>query len=130
MLVYNGGTVCDDYFDQFAADAICSLLGYEGGGSEWASGRSSWDIQSTYLIGLDDVRCRNSSWSSCSYSESQHNCDHSEDVFLTCRSQQTIGTLLMFRKLGYCITLDTVWRSKLLEKQSSIYVYFSLRIPG
>ena len=83
LLIYNGGTVCDDYFDQNAADAICSLMGFASSGSEWNSS-SSWSIQSEYKIFLDDVECSNASWASCDYSES-HNCGHSEDVFLSCR---------------------------------------------
>ena len=83
LLLYKSGTVCDDGFDQNAADAICSLLGYLATGSEWTSGSEIWGIQSTYRIKLDDVNCQTNFWSSCTYSE-YDNCGHSEDVFLTC----------------------------------------------
>ena len=82
LLLFNSGTVCDDGFSQNAADAICSLLGYPSNGSKWTSG-SKWSIQSDYSIKLDEVNCWTNSWSICTYSESP-NCDHSEDVFLTC----------------------------------------------
>ncbi|XP_063681810.1 deleted in malignant brain tumors 1 protein-like isoform X2 [Bolinopsis microptera] len=84
LLIYNDGTVCDDNFDQNAADAICSLLGYQANGSSYESG-SRYPLQEEYSIALDDVSCRNNTWSSCTYS-SLHNCGHSEDVFLTCIS--------------------------------------------
>ena len=82
LLLYKNGTVCNDDFDDNAANAICSLMGYAASGSEWTSA-SKWSIQSDYSINMDNVNCRTSSWSTCTYSES-HNCGHGEDVFLTC----------------------------------------------
>ena len=29
LLLYNDGTVCDDYFNDYAAVAICQAMGYE-----------------------------------------------------------------------------------------------------
>ena len=75
--------MCDDGFNQNAADAICSLMGYPNTGSEWTSGEVKWSIQTIYSITLDDVNCQTSSWSSCTYSETD-NCGHGQDVFLTC----------------------------------------------
>ncbi|KAL5253614.1 hypothetical protein ACHWQZ_G013415 [Mnemiopsis leidyi] len=86
LLLYNGGTVCDDYFDQNAADAICSWMGFDSRGSKWTT-LEAWSIKSDYEITLDDVRCSSASWSNCTYSRS-HNCGHSEDVFLACREIQ------------------------------------------
>ena len=82
MLLYNGDTVCDDYFDSNAADAICREMGYADAVGRWNSG---WyhDYQNGYDIGLDDVLCESGSWSSCTFIES-HNCGHHEDVFLAC----------------------------------------------
>ena len=82
LLLYNGGTVCDDGFDQNAADAICSLLGYAASNSEWDS-EYKWSNQYIYKITMDDVKCPTSSWSSCRYSDS-NDCGHNEDVFLGC----------------------------------------------
>ena len=82
LLIYNGGTVCDDYFDQNAADAICSWMGIKHSCSKWTS-KSAWHIQPDYEITLDDVRCSHAAWSSCTFSKT-HDCQHSEDVFLTC----------------------------------------------
>ena len=82
LLLYNGGTVCNDRFNQNAANAICSLLGYAASDSSWVS-EYRWYQQNQYSITLDDVNCQTSSWSTCTFSESP-NCRHSEDVFLTC----------------------------------------------
>ena len=98
LLIYKGGTVCDDYFDQNAADAICSLMGFSRSGSEWntrlsqtesyyyllLSNPNIFTFSLDYEITLDNVRCSHAYWTTCEFSES-HNCDHSEDVFLTCR---------------------------------------------
>ena len=82
LLLYNGGTVCDDGFGFQSAGAICRKLGYSGS-SNWTSGYYFLERQQNYDIKLDDVRCRNSDWEDCTYS-TRHNCGHSEDVFLTC----------------------------------------------
>jgi len=82
LLLYKGGTVCDDYFSTDSANVICQYMGYTAAAS-WSSGETL-DIQNNYEINLDDVNCSGvAEWESCSYSES-HNCGHSEDVFLTC----------------------------------------------
>ena len=81
LLIYKGGTVCDDYFNDNAAFAICKEMGYLGA-TTWESGNYV-SFQEDLEIKLDDVSCSEQSWSSCSYSES-HNCGHSEDVVLTC----------------------------------------------
>ena len=81
LLMNDGGTVCDDYFDSYSADAICRKMGYLGH-TEWTSG-DKWSIQSTLQITLDDVLCSSGEWSSCSF-KSTNDCGHSEDVFLQC----------------------------------------------
>ena len=81
LLLYKGGTVCDDEFTYYAAEAICKQMGYLYA-ARWTSDESS-DIQSNYEINLDDVVCSSAEWESCSFSE-EHDCGHSEDVFLSC----------------------------------------------
>ena len=81
LLLYNGGTVCDDQFDENSAIAICRLLGHRGITS-WSSGQE-WSIQDGFDINMDEVQCSSELWSSCTFKES-HNCEHTEDVFLTC----------------------------------------------
>ncbi|XP_063691331.1 deleted in malignant brain tumors 1 protein-like [Bolinopsis microptera] len=81
LLISDGGTVCDDYFSEDSADAICREMGYFGQMS-WTSG-NKWGIQSNYDITLDDVSCSSGEWSSCTFSL-LNNCGHSKDVFLQC----------------------------------------------
>ena len=82
LLLYDGGTVCDDHFDSTAADAICRDMGYADVAGRWNSGIYR-DSQKDLGISLDDVRCGSADWSSCIFSKT-HNCGHSEDVFLAC----------------------------------------------
>ena len=82
LLLYKGGTVCDDDFNHYAAVTICKKMGFPSA-QKWENG-NNFDLQDNLDIKLDDVRCLDDhEWSSCSYRES-HNCAHSEDVFLTC----------------------------------------------
>ena len=85
LLLYGGGTVCDDYFNYNAANAICKELGF-GAASHWGSAGGWGAIQATKQINLDDVQCGGDGlWSSCSFRTS-HNCVHNEDVLLECQS--------------------------------------------
>ena len=88
LLLYNGGTVCNDGFSDDSANAICREMGYSGS-TKWDSGGPHYEAFKNYTrvfdITLDEVRCNNNDWSSCSYLTS-HNCGHSEDVFLACTS--------------------------------------------
>ena len=87
LLLYKGGTVCDDYFDSNAADAICRDMGYANTSGRFNSG-NNFDYQRDYDISLDNVQCGSDAtiialWSDCTFSET-HNCGHSEDIFLAC----------------------------------------------
>ena len=68
-----------------AASAICNEMGYDSSAiSTWANSNSLWEsVQGSYDIALDDVDCSTKNFTECTYSRS-HNCEHSEDVFLTC----------------------------------------------
>ena len=83
LLLYKQGTVCDDYFDYKAADAICVELGFAWA-TRWNSG-TKFLIQNNYDIKMDDVRCESDSWTSCTFI-TDHNCGHSDDVILECYS--------------------------------------------
>lgn len=85
LLLYRGGTVCDEEFDQNSSDAICSAMGYSGINSSYKSGGSVLkDFRANRDITLNNVVCGSPTWDACSYSTS-HTCEHSEDVFLECR---------------------------------------------
>ena len=81
LLIYNGGTVCNDGFGDREAYVICQEMGYNRS-SGWTSW-PSYDVQNSLEITLDNVDCDGGSWSSCDYLTT-HNCGHYEDVFLTC----------------------------------------------
>ena len=82
LLLYKGGTVCDDHFNSYAADAICGEMGFTNATGRFDSG-NEYSFQSDYNISLDDVRCGSRDWSNCTFLET-HNCGHYEDVFLAC----------------------------------------------
>ena len=88
LLIYNGGTVCGHGFNYFSAHAICKLMGFERS-ERWRNG-DHFSIQDGYQISLDDVVCSSADWSSCSYRTDGHNCEHNEDIFLTCGSGKVI----------------------------------------
>ena len=72
--------VCDDGFSDNSATAICRQMGFDGSRS-WENGDSF--RSDSYEIGLDEVRCSNTNWDSCTY-ETSHDCSRSESVNLSC----------------------------------------------
>ena len=83
LLLYNDGTVCDDSFSDNSGTAICRNMGFTGL-REWSAGLRFEDLQNSKEITMDNVKCSGERWDSCSYI-TDHNCGHSEDVFLSCR---------------------------------------------
>ena len=81
LLISNGGTVCDDGFGDYSADAICRKMGHIGH-IDWSRGKR-WSIQTSRDITLDEVKCKSGDWDSCSY-EFFSDCTHDEDIFLKC----------------------------------------------
>ena len=82
LLLYRGGTVCDDSFNDTAAEAICLYMEYSHS-TGWTSEREITEFQENLAINLDDVVCSSADWNSCTFSE-ENNCGHGEDVFLSC----------------------------------------------
>ena len=82
LLIFSGGTVCDDGFNGNSAHAICKLMGFDRF-ERWKNGKF-FSIQNGYPITLDEVKCISNDWNSCSYKTDGHDCGHEEDVFLTC----------------------------------------------
>ena len=85
LLTYNGGTVCDDGFSYTEANAICIEMGFAKS-TGWTSGNDFESLQGSLDIKLVDVTCEDENWGSCSYlpNSEYHDCDHSEDVFISC----------------------------------------------
>ena len=106
LLTYNGGTVCDDGFGDTEANAICIAMGFIGS-SAYTSGGFYESLQSSLSINLDDVSCEREDWSYCSYRE-EHNCGHSEDIFISCGSGTIfldIRALVFVRLLARALSL-------------------------
>ena len=93
-ITLQAGTVCARGFSDAAAAVICSEMGYENL-SSMMSGSYYWDIQKSYPIILDEVRCseEGASFSDCSF-QAPRDCFHWEDVFLVCGRQGNIERYL------------------------------------
>merc|ERR550537_475997 len=103
LLLFNGGTVCDDGFSMNSAHAICRTLGYSQA-TRYRHGLVYGSFQSRKRIGLDDVICSSTHWASCR-STTRHNCHHGEDILLTCQ-----GTGFKFLKshgIRVCSALES-----------------------
>ena len=85
LLLYGGGTVCDDNFSDKSADAICGRLGENFRAVSWRSGFIYSNLQTSKKVKMTDVECSSHHWASCSSSTSQITCRHVEDVHLACK---------------------------------------------
>ena len=95
MLLYKGGAVCHDRFNENSANAICKELGYSRS-LNWTSGyHYNLNFQFGFHITLDDVECDEGDWGLCSYSTS-NDCYHLKDVFLSCVSGGTFQVILCY----------------------------------
>lgn len=98
LLLFDGGTVCDDRFSEKSADAICREMGHRYGHIEYSSG-DKWSIQSSLQITMDNVDCRTRDWNSCSYYVHGNNdCTHEEDLFISCHVDPQ-GMLILYTRL-------------------------------
>ncbi|XP_030853943.1 CUB and sushi domain-containing protein 3 isoform X9 [Strongylocentrotus purpuratus] len=90
-VLYQGqwGTVCEDLWERTNAEVVCRMLGYEGADLEYSTTDLWWLIKGSGPILMDNVRCQGneSSLDECSHlGLGVHNCDHSKDVGVTCRT--------------------------------------------
>ena len=93
--------VCDDSFEQIDAESACYTLGYTNGGS-FQTTSMDWS-ESEIPFWMDDVQCDSASTNFLSCSSSGwgvHNCDHDENVILTCfasgKKSSTFSGLILF----------------------------------
>ena len=97
LLLYRGGTVCDDKFHDNAAEAICRQINSSYSMLEWTSNSGvTFDIQDNLDIKLDEVQCTAADWESCAFSE-EHDCEHGEDVFLACSGIVKVALTIRLR---------------------------------
>ena len=89
-MIMDAGTVCDDGFALVDANVACKDLGFRYAVSfHTATTTEQYHARSSaYEILLDNVACLGSETSllSCASTRGvdQHNCDHTEDVWLQC----------------------------------------------
>ena len=96
LLLYRGGTVCNDKFDNKTANAICRQMGFSSA-IEWNTGVES-DVQFLFEVAIT-IYCESVKWdpkkcfsyeisrSESTYegeTEKRNYCVHSRDVFLQC----------------------------------------------
>ena len=92
LLLYKGGTVCDNDFKTNDAIAICSEMGYI---TTWknvtweVTTTRKWDMQIPYPTAIVNPVCDSETWSSCRFDTNSRFCprDHLNwklNVFLTC----------------------------------------------
>ncbi|XP_053388862.1 uncharacterized protein LOC128551929 [Mercenaria mercenaria] len=83
---HSWGTICDDQFDESDALVLCRMLGFTvgkvyrtNGADGMGQGNGSILIDDLNCIGTEDdiSECRSREWG-------VHNCEHSEDVAITC----------------------------------------------
>ena len=77
------GTVCDDHWNASSSTVVCKQLGLGNTGTFNNYGAAP----SSSPIYLDDVRCNGNEPNilACSHLQmSTHNCDHTDDVGVTC----------------------------------------------
>ena len=86
LLLYKGGTVCDDLFNDDTAHTICREMGYHGAYS-WRSGMMYGSQQTDREVTLDDIRCGSNDWTTCT-SNRVSDCKHAEDVFISCELRE------------------------------------------
>ncbi|XP_077981230.1 scavenger receptor cysteine-rich domain-containing protein DMBT1-like isoform X2 [Glandiceps talaboti] len=90
------GTVCDDFFDDIDAKVVCQQLGFRSGVVNGTTSPGNGSIL------LDDIQCtgKESRLTQCRHRGwLEHNCNHSEDVVVTCGQDATSCSEL--RQAGY-----------------------------
>ena len=87
LLLYRGGTVCDENFDDIAADAICKTMNYTSA-IRWTSGDIYGStLREIYDITLKVLNCDIPEWENCTFVKPRL-CFHYSDVFLSCRKEE------------------------------------------
>ncbi|XP_021351066.1 deleted in malignant brain tumors 1 protein-like isoform X2 [Mizuhopecten yessoensis] len=94
VVVHHGGvagTVCDDGFDAVEAGIICRMLGFRDGTPVDQGTFNRGDGE----IWLDNLECtgeENTLWECAHNGWGVHNCNHGEDVGITCTNEVPVST--------------------------------------
>ena len=92
--------MCDSYFDDAAADAICKNMNYTRA-IRWTNSHPDFiSIKYRYNVRLA-VRCSDSDWESCTSYLDPFYCDHTMDVLLSCRTKDVKGNEHAFSNVSY-----------------------------
>ncbi|KAK3097605.1 hypothetical protein FSP39_011331 [Pinctada imbricata] len=88
------GTICDDFWDEAAAEVACRQLGFKGGKpvKEAMFGTGSG------AIWFDNVKCfgnESKIWECNHRGIGTHNCNHTEDVGIICESGAVVSTTVI-----------------------------------
>jgi len=89
LLLYNGATVCDDYWTNNNSLAICKEMGYDTYSTTWRSMNGNyveWSIQRGYKSVMHTVSCQSTEWDECSFETKEGYCSHFEDIYLDCEA--------------------------------------------
>ena len=81
--------MCDDYFSDVSATAICNEMGYYTNVNTWANSNLFDSVQQSYEIAMGNVICETDNFAECTYVTSD-NCQHHEDLYLTCANGKWI----------------------------------------
>ena len=84
LLMFNGGTVNGEKFDDETADLVCRIMGYKGVMS-WELGHK-YQFQKSVPIKLSDLNClsKDRAFPLCTYGTDAANSTHDDDVWLWC----------------------------------------------
>ncbi|KAL5247238.1 hypothetical protein ACHWQZ_G019184 [Mnemiopsis leidyi] len=90
LLVYNGGTVSGNKFNDETAELMCYIMGYKGVMS-WKVGRKYFADQERLDITITDLNCltKDRTFPLCTYGTDAANSTHDEDVWLWCDKPNT-----------------------------------------
>ena len=122
---YNGqwGTVCDDYFDAYAAAVVCRQLGFNPDGALVVV-RAGFG-QGTGNISLDDIFCFGSEQTinSCNHNGwGTHNCDHSEDVGIICLCKFVLYIHAHSYSSYNWLAILVYWYQQLIVKSAILHI--------
>ena len=90
------GTVCDDGFGTKEGIAICKYLGYPFIREYSANVNVGYPFKGDVL--MDRLKCNGTDYKECQYMKKKTSCNHDEDIWIDCETNDYIGTYPIERK--------------------------------